>query len=285
MATSPKIALHPYNAEREYTKLLLSYVKGMEIATLKTLKEHELLRLDDLGDPLSNLFRLDGWSDDLTNIMLALLERFLSAGQAVTLRLPEIYAQVNQFSDRQWRLVVKAGTGIDIGPAASVNASHTTMSSPGAIRARFGVGVDVYRTEPWLAEAQSRWVATNSALIKSVPTQYMAQVEQTIRAGVLAGESPKSLAKKIQAQGGVTENRAKLIAVDQCGKANGELNKYRQQDLGIKEYIWKTSRDERVRPLHQERQDKQFSWDKPPNDGHPGMPIRCRCSASPIFPD
>lgn len=271
MATSSRVALHPYNAERNYTKLLLSYVKGMEVATLKTLKEHELLRND-------------GWSDDLTNILLSLLERFLSAGQQVTLRLPEIYAQVNQFEDRQWRLVVKAGTGIDIGPAASVNASHATMSSPGAIRARFGVGVDVYRTEPWLAELQTNWVAANTSLIKSIPTQYMAQVEQTIRAGVLAGESPKSLAAKIQKQGNVTENRARLIASDQINKANGELNKYRQMDLGIKEYDWITSHDERVRPLHQERDGKTFSWDKPPSDGHPGMPIKCRCSARARFP-
>ena len=278
MAT--KIPLHPYNAERNYEKLLLSYVKGMEAATEKRLKELQLLRKDD-NEMLS---KIDGWSDDLTAVMLSLLERFLSAGQAVTIRLPEIYAQVNQWQDSQWRLVVKAGTGIDIGPAASVNASHATMSSPGAIRARFGVGVDVYRTEPWLAELQTNWVAANSALIKSIPTQYMAQVEQTIRAGVLAGESPKSLAAKIQKVGGVSENRAKLISADQISKANGELNKYRQQDLGIKDYIWKTSRDERVRPLHQARQDQEFSWSKPPSDGHPGMPIRCRCYAAAIFP-
>lgn len=267
----PKIWLHPYGAERDYTRLLLAYVNTIESKTISTLKQHALLRND-------------GWSDDLTAMILYLLESFLVTGQAVTLRLPEIYAQVNQFNDKQWRLIVKAGTGVDIGPAASVGGANTTMSSPGAIRAQFGVGVDVYRIEPWLAEAQKNWVAANSSLIKSIPTQYMAQVEHTIRAGVLAGESPKSLAEKIQKAGNTTKNRAKLIARDQIGKANGELTKYRQLDLGIKDYTWITSHDERVRPEHKARDFKQFSWDKPPPDGHPGMPVQCRCSASPIFP-
>lgn len=273
MATTNRAQLYPYTAERNYQRLLMAYVKSMETATLKRLKELELLRLD-------------GWSDDLTATLLALLEQFLAVGQQVTLRLPEIYAQVNQYNDKQFRLVVKAGTGIDIGPAASMTSGTMgAMSPPGAIRARFGVGVDVYRSEPWLAQAQTNWVAANTSLIKSIPTQYMGQVEQVIRTGVLAGESTKSLAAKIQKVGGTTENRAKLISIDQISKANAELNMHRQTDLGIKDYIWKTSLDERVRPLHQERQGKEFSWSKPPSDGHPGMPIRCRCHASPIFPD
>ena len=265
--------LYPHTAERNYQRMLLALVKTMERSTM----EH-LNRLD--------LLHMDSWSDDLTALILFLLETFLAAGRSVTARLPEVYAQVNQFNDQQWRLVTKAGTGLDIGPSGAIPAGAVpfgNVSAPGAIRARFGVGVDVYRSEPWLAARQENWIAQNTALIKSIPEQHMARVETIIRSGVMAGESPKSLAKKIQEATGITENRAKLIATDQIGKANGELTKFRQQDLGIKEYIWKTSRDERVRPLHQERQDVKFSWDNPPSDGPPGIPIRCRCSASPVF--
>jgi len=271
MAVTKKVWLYPYSAEREYERLLLAYVKTMERQTLSYLKDLELLRLDS-------------WSYDLTSAMLYLLELMLTTGQSVTVRLPEIYAQVSQFNDRQWRLITKAGTGVDIGPAASMSGGNTTMSPPGVIRARFGVGVDVYRSEPWLAQAQSNWIASNTALIKSIPIQYMGQVEQIIRSGVLAGESPKSLAEKIQKAGGVTERRATIIARDQIGKANAELTKNRQTDLGITDYTWRTSHDERVRPLHRERDGREFAWDKPPSDGHPGMPVLCRCSASPIFP-
>lgn len=265
--------LYPSTAERNYQRMLLSAVKEMERDTLAYLQDMELLRADD-------------WSDDLTRAVLYLLESALRVGQRVTARLPEVYAQVNQFNDKQWRAVVKAGTGLEIGPAASMPSGTVlrNVSGPGQITARFGVGVDVYRSEPWLTAAQNNWVAQNSALIKTVPQQYMARVETVIRSGVMAGESPRSLAEKIRAAGGVTESRAKLIAIDQIQKANAELTKFRQEDLGIKEYKWMTSRDERVRILHQDRQGKVFSWDKAPSDGHPGMPIRCRCHASPVFP-
>lgn len=269
-----KAWLYPYTAERNYQRMLMTMVKTMEAETIATLKRLELLRVDD-------------WSDDLTAAIRFLFEATLAVGRSVVLRLPEVYAQVNQFNDKQWRLVVKAGTGVDIGPSGAIPhgaVPYGNVSHPGVIRARFGVGVDVYRSEPWLAQSQANWVANNTALIKSIPEQYMGRVEGIIRNGVMNGESPKSLAKKIQEAGGITENRAKLIAVDQIGKANGELTRNRQMDLGIKDYTWKTSRDERVRTLHQARQDVEFSWDKPPSDGHPGMPVRCRCHASPIFP-
>jgi len=266
--------LYPYTAERNYQRMLTAMVKTMEAETNATLKRLQLLRVDD-------------WSDDLTAAILFLFNSTLAIGRSITLRLPEVYAQVNQFNDKQWRLVVKAGTGVDIGPSGAIPhgmVPYGSVSHPSVIRARFGVGVDVYRSEPWLAQSQANWVANNAALIKNIPEQYMGRVEGIIRNGVMNGESPKSLAKKIQDAGGITENRAKLIATDQIGKANGELTKNRQMELGIKDYTWKTSRDERVRPLHQARQDVEFSWDKPPSDGHPGMPIRCRCHASPIFP-
>jgi SPP1 gp7 family putative phage head morphogenesis protein len=41
--------------------------------------------------------------------------------------------------------------------------------------------------------------------------------------------------------------------------------------------------DDRVRPLHADRQGLIFRWDKPPSDGHPGMAIRCRCVADPVI--
>lgn len=266
--------LYPHTAERNYQRMLVGMVRDMDRETLAYLQRLELLRMDS-------------WSDDLTAAILYLLEIGLAAGRSVTARLPEVYAQVNQFNDRQWRLVTKAGTGIDIGPSGAIPPGavpYGNVSQPGVIRARFGIGVDVYRSEPWLAARQTNWIAQNTALIKSIPEQHMARVETIIRSGVMAGESPRSLAKKIQEAGGVTKRRAELIAVDQIGKANGELTQYRQEDLGIKSYKWKTSRDERVRPEHQARQDKVFQWSTPPSDGHPGHPIRCRCHASPIFP-
>lgn len=42
-----------------------------------------------------------------------------------------------------------------------------------------------------------------------------------------------------------------------------------------------TSQDERVRHTHRARNGKLFAWNDPPSDGHPDIPIRCRCVAVP----
>ena len=66
-----------------------------------------------------------------------------------------------------------------------------------------------------------------------------------------------------------------------AGQSGGNL--YWQRSAGIKEYRWQTMMDDRVRPLHADRQGLIFRWDKPPSDGHPGMAIRCRCVADPVI--
>ena len=45
------------------------------------------------------------------------------------------------------------------------------------------------------------------------------------------------------------------------------------------QYIWRTQDDGKVRPSHAGRNGKTFSWDDPPDGGHPGEAPNCRCSA------
>lgn len=54
-----------------------------------------------------------------------------------------------------------------------------------------------------------------------------------------------------------------------------------QGDTGKKQdsYIWRTTGDGKVRSLHAERDGKTFSWDHPPEGGHPGEAYNCRCRA------
>ncbi len=63
------------------------------------------------------------------------------------------------------------------------------------------------------------------------------------------------------------------------------LDGYRQETLGIDQYIWRTQDDGKVRPLHRQYDDQVFSWDTPPADGHPGDAYNCRCLAEPVLPD
>jgi SPP1 gp7 family putative phage head morphogenesis protein len=149
---------------------------------------------------------------------------------------------------------------------------------------RSAYGVDIFVTEPGLAPLMRVWEAENLRLIRSIPSQYVEQLQGRIVAAVQRGETVRSLTKLIRETYNLPMNRAELIARDQIGKLNGRLTAYRQQNVGIKEYRWRGTLDERERDEHVEREGETFSWDKPPPDGHPGQPIRCRCWPEAVLP-
>jgi SPP1 gp7 family putative phage head morphogenesis protein len=131
--------------------------------------------------------------------------------------------------------------------------------------------------EPWLRDHMSASVAENVRLIKSIPSDLLDDVEGVVNRHVLAGTRVEDIAKLVRERYGVAESRAMLIATDQVGKWHGSLSRLRQLDAGVTQYVWSTSHDEVVRPLHAARDGKTFDWDNPPSDGAPGMAIRCRC--------
>lgn len=145
--------------------------------------------------------------------------------------------------------------------------------------------IDVFMGEPELDDVARAFVEDNVALINGLSDDTLKQIEGLVLRGFRGGERSNSIADKIQGRLGVAESRARLIAVDQINKLNGDLTRNRQINLGFERYIWRTSRDEVVRPEHREREGRVFSWDDPPPDGHPGQPIRCRCHAEPVFDD
>lgn len=48
------------------------------------------------------------------------------------------------------------------------------------------------------------------------------------------------------------------------------------------QYIWRTVGDSKVRSAHAERDGQTFSWDSPPDGGHPGEAPNCRCQAEDV---
>jgi len=160
-------------------------------------------------------------------------------------------------------------------------------------RAREALGVDPFRSEPWLDGVMRDAVSANVELITTIPEGYFDNLETAIRGHVMAGGRASDLADLIRdrflsddsLEIEKADRRAALIARDQTNKFFGSLTRARQEDLGITEYVWRTSRDERVRPEHRARDGMTIAWDDPPEDGHPGMPINCRCVAEPVIPD
>lgn len=123
----------------------------------------------------------------------------------------------------------------------------------------------------------------NVALIKGLTDEVAAKIEVAITDLVTRGASTKEIAAKLTEIGGFGKNRAKLIAITEANKFNGELNQIRQTQAGVSRYTWSTVRDKRVRPKHRAREGQTFRWDTPPSGGHPGSEPRCRCIARPVL--
>lgn len=261
---------NPDSQEREYTRLLLSYSRQLRQDVNRLL----LPQIDDIKRQYDVEARQDVWVDTLDAIIAELARLALSGASVLFSKLPGQFIAVSKFNERQFRMVVKANTGLDLPDVM-----------PGAPASAI-LGVNVFRSEPFLVPLAEGWIAENTSLIKSLPTTLHPQLEGIVRRGVMNGSSVKDIQKTIKARYGVTDYRARLIAQDQTLKLNADLTQYRLQSVGVKQYTWRTVQDSRVRPEHVDRNGKIYSWDKPPSGGeHPGHEVRCRCRAEAIFED
>lgn len=131
----------------------------------------------------------------------------------------------------------------------------------------------------------------NVELIQDVPAKFIDDVRDFVEENWSSGRRWEELVDEIDARlGGNAESRAKLIARDQTAKMNGTLNRVRQQNLGIDQYEWSASNDERTRPMHANLDGKIFSWDRPPvtnedgDENHPGEDFACFTAETLIKP-
>ncbi|MGO4672974.1 phage minor head protein [Bosea sp. 2YAB26] len=134
----------------------------------------------------------------------------------------------------------------------------------------------------------------NVSLIRGLTGDVAKRIEARLLGALTKGLANREIEKILSDEFGIARRRAKLIARDQAASFNGDLNRIRQQAMGVTEYVWSTSRDERVRgnpdgrypnarPSHWDREGKTFRWSDPPSDGHPGQPINCRCTARAVI--
>lgn len=98
------------------------------------------------------------------------------------------------------------------------------------------------------------------------------------------------LAKIIEAEFGVTKRKAEFLADQETGLLVSKYRAAKYQKIGIKEYIWSTSQDARVRDSHKVLNGHKFSFAAPPcvdrktgRRCNPGEDYRCRCVPRPVI--
>lgn len=148
-----------------------------------------------------------------------------------------------------------------------------------------GMTVDFKLTRT-LRDVMTASVEANVQLIKSIPEQFLGQVQGAVMRSVSTGRDLGGLTKELQKQFGVGYRRASFIAHDQNNKATSAIQKARQVELGLDQGVWLHSHGgKEPRPTHLANHGKTFSivegwFDPDPRVRKrimPGELPRCRC--------
>lgn len=190
---------------------------------------------------------------------------------------------------RAFRVSTPPPEPASIVPTAVAVDAHATRQVTREVRRVVGVDVEADRRIGDLSRTQMRalhvaWAREQVSRIVGLEDDAIDDVAEAVARAVAEGRT--DLAQVIEARLDVAESRAKLIARDQIGSLNARITQSRQEQLGIVAYTWRSSGDERVRPLHRRLDGTVRRWDDPhPTEGHPGQAIACRCTAEPVLDD
>lgn len=136
----------------------------------------------------------------------------------------------------------------------------------------------------------------NAKLIKSVPQAAAKRITQQVYEEYLKGNRGVTIQRIVSAEAPLlTTKRIRLIARTEVAKANAAMTEVRSRDMGADWYIWRSSKDERVRSSHWFMEGILVPWDGSPNPEtlsgeknrfgryHAGCCPNCRCYAEPFI--
>jgi SPP1 gp7 family putative phage head morphogenesis protein len=160
------------------------------------------------------------------------------------------------------------------------------------------LGIDIFSDDPWLERQLKKCALQNVKSIVSLPANTLDEVAEIIENCLRQGIQYEDVANKIKNTLDITYEHALSIARNQTMMLNSSLTRLRQEELGITEYVFQSSGDERVRPSHAIMDGKTCKWSDPTvykNKGkwvkrppetclsHPGTEENCRCIARPVL--
>lgn len=251
-------ARHPVRIEQQYAKMLRGIIDGIN-AELKGRIADEI-RAEVAA-------REDGYrADDLSAVLRAI--RSLATGNIPGLSfVRNIGDSVRSAIDGNWQKAINQAIGVNVAlPGTDMSAN-----------------IDA-------------WAEENTALITNLAQSYLSKVTTAVNSGFRDGLSWRDISKNIQAETGVAKRRADLIARDQVATMNMQVTKQRAADLDIKQFVWRTMEDQRVRgnpsglypkakPSHYARNGKTYNWSDGAGarDKFPGQAINCRCFAANVI--
>jgi uncharacterized protein with gpF-like domain len=148
-----------------------------------------------------------------------------------------------------------------------------------------------FQPTPGSIAAYQAVAAEQVNLIRSIPAQYLKDVQSKVWKSVMKGSDLHTLSADLHETYGVTRERAALISRDQNAKAKAVIEKTRRQEIGITHAVWMHSAGGKVpRKTHVAMDGKPYlisqgMWDS--DEGEyvlPGELINCRCTSKAVLP-
>jgi SPP1 gp7 family putative phage head morphogenesis protein len=241
----------------ELNKLGRAMIKAVRERVLSYLKTNEeLYVVDTLADQIELIFAT--LNRDFTGTLVATF-----ANSTAT----NIINTLNNNNKRRFNKSIESVTGVDLGNIIQVEGLQSF--------------VDLN-------------INKNVSLIKSLPEEYLKEVETIVSNGLVSGARYSTIANQITAKVGSSNSklagRIKTIARNEIQTINAQFNLRRSESLGITKGIYRTSEDESVRPCHAELNGVEYelakgAWSKTCKKFiQPGITdINCRCDYSPII--
>ena len=128
-------------------------------------------------------------------------------------------------------------------------------------------------------------------LITTLPLSAAKKAQEMSQQAVLeTGQRSEELIAQLRGlKPGYPEYAARRLARTESAKAQSAIVQGQANELGIKQYVWCTVRDEAVRSSHDAMQGKICDFDNPPEVEpgkryHPGGIYNCRCFCRPLLP-
>ena len=128
-------------------------------------------------------------------------------------------------------------------------------------------------------------------LITTLPTKAALQAQEiAAKAATATGDRAAKYIEQLQGlQPGYPEFAARRLARTEIAKTQSLIVRTQALEVGIRQYIWRTVKDEDVRESHADMEGKICDFDNPPEVEpgqfyHPGGIYNCRCYAEPLLP-
>lgn len=116
------------------------------------------------------------------------------------------------------------------------------------------------------------------------------RLREKVFENVSEGYRASNLMGVIESEQGMSHRHAKFLAKQETSLLVSAYRDSRYKEAGVNEFIWSSSHDERVRPLHRQLNGHKFSYNKLPiidertgETGTPGQAYGCRCVAIPVL--